>query len=313
MGDWLLWLRISAVVVVCSAALWVFAWTAIAAPRRWRYWLQLYREGAWWFQRRKRVEPPFKLWVAKRRKGKTLLVTREAQRLMRETSMRPAGSTFSKYGQVLASWPEGSPCTRIVSNYPIGDLLSGRSAELFTTIEELMGLVADAVELDQRTIVCIDEAQNIFDARDWEKCPRWFKGFLAESGHYKVGILAATQQLSMVEKRFRLLCDEVIRVKPIWDSQKHRIAVFSLSHLDDNEDLAEEEVKEVGAQWLTYVCGSAYAGYSTSALPSDDQVSSVKDVAAIERLIARSRAFVSQPLEVEPSTCSPDTQDEEAA
>lgn len=242
------------------------------------YWRHLWDRGAWWFQRKRRDEPPFKLWVGKRGRGKSLRLTFEIQKILRRIRIRE----------------DGTPDTVVLSNYPVYDPRSDTSAELWLDLEQLMGRVARAVEADQLCIVGIDEAQNIFDAREWEKTPRWFRSFLSESRHYKVGILAATQQLSMVEKRFRSLCDEIIRVRPVIEGFHHRVALFRMCKLEEDFDSVDEEAKELGIAWLSWIPASAYVGYRTAALPSDESVASVSDTAAIEKLIARSRALVSQ-------------------
>jgi hypothetical protein len=233
------------------------------------YWRDLWDRGLWWIQRLKRDEPPFRLYIGKRGRGKSLAMTRDVQKEMHKKR------------------------ALVLSNYPVYDPYTDTNAIEWSTVEEMMNLVAQAVLDDrQRIIIAIDEAQNHFDARDWETCPRWFRTFLAESRHYHVGVIAATQSISQVDKRFRILCDEVVRVRPLLTKLHHRIAIFRMCKLDEDFDSVEEEAKEIGAAWFTYFTARVYGGYSTGALPTSQEMSK-SDTRAIEALIARTREHVS--------------------
>jgi len=232
------------------------------------YFKWLWERRLFWFQRRRRNEPPFRLYVGKRGRGKSLMLTRDVQREL------AAGSL-------------------VLANYPVYDPLSERCAVEWGSIQQLMEWTAQAVLEDQpRIIIAIDEAQNHFDARDWESCPRWWRQFLAESRHYHVGVLAATQAISQVDKRFRILTDDVIRVRPVIEGLHHKVAVFRLTALEENFDSADEEGRQLGNGRLTYVSARVFGGYSTGALPVEEEVAS-GDSSAIEALIARTRLHVS--------------------
>lgn len=237
------------------------------------YHRRLYGVRAYWFQRRKRNEPLIKLWVGKRRRGKSLSLTYELQREL-------------EHG------------TAVLSNYPVYDPRSDRVAELWTTTEQLVARVAELVVADcPRIIIGISEAQNVFDARKWEATEEWFKQFLSECGHFHVGIYADTQALEMVEKRFRQMCDDVIRVRPLLDGFLHRFAVLRVVRLEEDFDSVDSEAREVGVATLRYIPARAFAGYSTAALP-DEASFAVKRTpdqeAAIAALIAATRRHVSQ-------------------
>lgn len=260
------WLEYLVAAVSAVVVLLVLGWFLL--PGGHRYHAELYRRRLFWWQRVRRDEPPFKLYLGKRGRGKSLALTREVQRELRRGSV-------------------------VLSNCPIVDPLSGLQVQRWVSVGDLMQSVAEHVLADcPRIIIVVDEAQNHFDARDWEKTPRWFRQFLAESRHYHVGVLAATQAISQVDKRFRILCDEVIRVRPVLEGLHHRVALFRYCALDENFDSTDEEAKEMGIPWLVWVTARAYGGYSTSALPTEEEFAA-SDQAAIQALLERTREHVS--------------------
>lgn len=235
-----------------------------------RYYRWLWERRLFWFQRKRRDEPPFKLFIGKRGRGKSLCLTRETQRELARGSY-------------------------VLSNCEVYDPKTELSAHQWVSVGDLMEKVASAVLRDERRIIIVvDEAQNHFDARDWEKTPRWFRQFLAESRHYHVGVLAATQAISQVDKRFRILCDEIIRVRPVLEGVHHRLALYRLCAMDENFDSTDEEAKELGVPWLTWITARAYGGYSTAALPTEEEFAE-GDTDAITSLIELTREHVSGP------------------
>lgn len=248
-----------------------------SAALRLRMWRRLYSGGYWWFQRARRDEPPFRLYTGKRGRGKTLLATRDLQKELARGSY-------------------------VFSNYPIADPLSLRTAITFEDVDHLMLTLVETVlandalpEPEQkRILIAFDEAQNHFDSRDWEVFPAWLRTFLAESRHYKVGIIACTQSMSQVDKRFRLLCDEVFRVEPVIESLKHKVALFRLQHLDEARNSADDDEREVGRAHLSWVVGRAFSGYSTVGLPTAEAVSTAEK-ATMLGLVQQLRDRVSEP------------------
>lgn len=221
-----------------------------SARLRFSMWRRLYLGGFWWFQRERRDEPPFRLYTGRRGRGKSLIMTRDLQR-------------------------ELARGTLVFSNFPVADPLSRTQAVTFESIDGLMfAIVRACLDRSPRIVVAFDEAQNHFDSRDWERFPVWLRTFLAESRHYHVGVLAATQSMSQVEKRFRLLCDEVFRVEPVFESLKHKVALFRLQHLEEARNSADDDERQVGRARMTWVVGRAFAGYSTVGLPIAETVSS---------------------------------------
>lgn len=258
--------------LVVAGAVLAFSLAALAwfylAPGGSRYHSHLYRQRLFWWQRHRRDEPPFKLFIGKRGRGKSLALTRETQLEMARGSY-------------------------VLANCDVYDPLTGQSAHQWVSVGDLMERVAAAVLRDERRIIIVvDEAQNHFDARDWEKTPRWFRQFLAESRHYHVGVLAATQAISQVDKRFRILCDQIIRVRPVLEGAHHRFALYRYCAMDENFDSTDEEAKELGTPWLVWVTARAYGGYSTAALPTEEEFGD-GDQAAITALIEKTREHVS--------------------
>lgn len=183
----------------------------------------------------------------------------------------------------------------VFANYPVADPLSMRRAVEFESIDDLMAELFRAVlRGEDRIVVGFDEAQNHFDSRDWEVFPAWLRTFLSESRHYNVGVIAATQSMSQVEKRFRLLCDEVWRIEPVFESFKHRIALFRKQALAEARNSADDDERMVGRSTMTWVVGRAFAGYSTVGLPIAQTVSEA-DKAEMATLLLRMREHVSRP------------------
>lgn len=239
-------------------------------PKYVEYLAELWGAGAFWFQRKKRNEPPFKLYVGKRGRGKSLMLTRDVQRELAKGAL-------------------------VIANFRVYDPRSRRYADEFESMTDLMQQVAQAVLRNERRIIlAVDEAQNHFDARDWDTCPRWFRQFLAESRHYHVGVLAATQSITQVDKRFRILCDQVVRVRPVVEGFHHRLALFRCVSLSEDFDSADDDARELGLPWLSYVTARCFAGYATGSLPSDECVAAGDD-SAVQALIASTRRHVSSP------------------
>lgn len=276
--------RIALVLVAALLVVWLFSLTTSSgrarARARLRMWSRLYGQRYWWFQRIRRDEPPFRLYTGRRGRGKTLLATRDLQKELARGSV-------------------------VFSNYPVADPLSCRTSITFEDIDHLMLSVVEAVlenealpkEERRRIVLGFDEAQNHFDSRDWEVFPAWLRTFLSESRHYMVGIIACTQSMSQVEKRFRLLCDEVWRVEPVIESWKHKIALFRMQALDEARNSADDDERQVGRARLTWVVGRAFSGYSTVGLPTAEAVSTAEKE-TMQGLLADLRASVSRPVAV---------------
>lgn len=210
-------------------------------------WRAVRGAGAAWYQRVKRDERPSVMYFGKRGRGKSLALSDHGLDHMRE-------------GRV------------VIANYRITDIVTGETCQVFDSLEHMLDLIAAAFEDDQPFTLVIDEAQNIFDARGWQKTPRWFRQFLSELRHYKGCMLMGSQMYTMVEKRARALADTTYRVRPLITGLHHRIAFFRFTELTEDFEKAEEEALTFGVTRVRWILGRVFASYSTVILPSDDDV-----------------------------------------
>lgn len=241
------------------------------------YVVHQHRQGVMWYQRTRRVEPPFRLYLGKRGRGKSLMLTRDAQLEL------AAGSV-------------------VVSNYLIYDPWSQRSCIVCDSFQDIMTTCLIEVRKNlerpedqrRRIILVVEEAQEVFNARKWQDLPLWFMSFMQASRHYHVGIFAATQSFGSVDKSFRLLCDEITRTRPALPGLQHRLPVFRLVELGENPDSTDEEGKELGAASLVWVTSRAFSGYTTGDLPLAGSVASLTESEQIEAEIRRIRGLLSE-------------------
>lgn len=205
-----------------------------------------------WYQRQRREERPSVMYVGKKRRGKSLCMTQHALSDMRSG-------------------------IRVFANYRLVDLANGESCETWSSFRELLLLMLDAVENGDQFDIVIDEAQNLFDARDWEKCPKWFRFLLSELSHYNGCLIMATQVYSMVDKRARQLADVTYRVRPMFPGWHHRFSWFILTELVEDFESVEEDAQTFGKVHRRHVKGDVFGAYDTVKLPTDDAVADAKD------------------------------------
>lgn len=182
------------------------------------------REGALFFQRRRRDERPSCFYVGKRGRGKSLVLTDHAIDHLREGR-------------------------RVFANYHIRDIVTGERCEYWASLVELMEGVAGAFAAGQPFTVVCDEAQNVFDAREWQKTPRWFRAMLSELRHFDGCLLMASQTYMMVEKRARELCDKTYRVRPAIGPLYPWVTFMRLTEFEEDFESTEETVtmgQEIG-------------------------------------------------------------------
>lgn len=249
------------------------------------FWRSLYCDRLWWFQRQKRDERPSVMYVGKRGRGKSLCLTEHVIEHLRE-------------GRV------------VIGNYSVVDRLSGRATVACDTLRAMMDVIADCVAADRPFTVVIDEAQNVFDAREWQRTPAWFRSFLSEIRHYRGCLLMATQVYTMVEKRARQLADSTYRVRPIIKGLHHRLAFFRLTEIEEDFESVTEDAQTFGATSIRWIRGGVYGAYSTMLLPADDAVGADDGCSEI---YARIRATLTERGDTPPSLSLPDLQSDESA
>lgn len=150
----------------------------------------------------------------------------------------------------------------VASNITVRDPKTGRRALPCGDWLAMMDLSVQALERGVPIVFLIDEAGCWADARDWKDVPSWFDDFMRQRRHYGVGMIVTVQNLFQLDKRFRGLIDEFIRIEPMLTFWPHLGAVFTtpcrVSGSDANEVVEYGEKKGLG--WLA---GWAYHGYDT--------------------------------------------------
>jgi len=260
-------------VVVAFFSVWLplvlWDWFTHRGDKRWqglfRYWRFALDHDSMWWQRARRVEYKSVFYIGKRGRGKSLFLSRHAVKHI-------------KKGR------------RVLANYQI--LCPDGEALYWSALADLMRLVGEAFRDGVPFTIVIDEAQNIFDAREWARTPRWFRAFLSELRHYNGGcILMASQAYGMVEKRARQLTDETWQISPMLDFAKHRLALFHMQEITEDPNVADDAEMVMGRHKLVWIRGHNFCAYSTVLLPSDDAVG---DGDGCQEIYADLRALLSE-------------------
>lgn len=135
--------------------------------------------------------------------GKSLLLAREAKRLVKRNSKwykttkvkRPILSNM-KFSQNFVAYAESM-------NVPI---------EYWHNLEEIIY----RTECD----VFIDELIKYFDSRLWQNLTLDAKHWLSQGAKTGIHVYATSQDFSQVEKQFRILCNEVYLVNKLFGSRR---------------------------------------------------------------------------------------------
>lgn len=203
-------------------------------------WLRLqvwkWNEGLFWFQSAPpRMEFSTFFVEGKKGEGKTRYLTGWACRQMRRG-------------------------IRVCANYSITDRLTGRRSVPVSGWLDVLRLSVDALRRGVPTLFVIDEFHLWADSRSWQKTPEWFRGWLAQSRHYGVGICGSVQSFKTVELRARQITDELRRIRRVhlWRVPLFRTEVVAPESVDAEGEYALSDPHFGLFKW--------YAGYSTSEL-----------------------------------------------
>lgn len=206
-------------------------------PFRWlRLQVWKWSEGLFWFQWRSPHEEFTTFFVeGKKGEGKTRYLTGEACKLMRRG-------------------------VRVCSNYTITDRLTGAVSVPVAGWLDVLRFSVDALETQTPTMFVIDEFHLWCDSRSWSKTPEWFRGWLAQSRHYGVGICGSVQNFKTVELRARQIADELRRVRKVhfFGVPLYRMEEVAPESVDAEGDYSLESAHLGLFKW--------YAGYSTREL-----------------------------------------------
>jgi len=148
--------------------------------------------GLRWFQQW-REPPEFRTWIveAKKRKGKTRFMAREAVKDMRAGIL-------------------------VASNFTIRDRVTGQGSERCSDWLDVLRLSVAALEAERPIKFYIDELHSWLDSRAFKATPPWFRAWLAQSGHYGAGICGSVQNLRRLEIVARELVDEFYVIRKLY-------------------------------------------------------------------------------------------------
>lgn len=149
---------------------------------------------------------------------------------------------------------------RICANYTITDRLTGSTSVPVTGWLDVLRLSVEALREEIPTVFVIDEFHLWADSRSWQKTPEWFRGWLAQSRHYGVGICGSVQNFKTVELRARQIADELRRIRKVsfFSVPLFRTEVVEPESVDAEGDYSLREPHWGLFKW--------YAGYDTREL-----------------------------------------------
>lgn len=171
-----------------------------------------------------------------------------------------------KKGQGKTRYLAGYACRmmrrgfRVASNITIRDRRYGYASVPVAGWLDVLELSVDALRNQIPTVFVIDEFHLWCDSRSWTLTPAWFRGWLAQSRHYGVGICGSVQNLKTVDLRARQIVDKLIRIRKM---NLGRIPAFRF------DEVAPESVDSNEAYDLTeahFGLFKWYGGYDTREL-----------------------------------------------
>jgi hypothetical protein len=177
---------------------------------------------------------------------------------------------------------------RVCANYTIVDRLTGTSSVPVAGWLDVLRLSVDALRRGVPTVFVIDEFHLWADSRSWTKTPEWFRGWLAQSRHYGVGICGSVQNFKTVELRARQIADDLIRIrrlKFVGRIPLYRCEIVEPETVDAEGDYGLREPHFGFFKW--------YAGYDTRELIQVEEWKSDEQIdAEIQALTAEAAALV---------------------
>lgn len=184
-NPWVVWGAVGCGLLLLAAL--VLLWVRRRDQWRWADANELLWYRQW------RNPPEFKTWFieAKKRQGKTRYMAREAVRDMRRG-------------------------IRVASNFTIRDRVTGQSSECCKSWIDVLRLSVDALGKSEPIKFYIDEIHLWLDSRSFKSTPQWFRGWLAQSGHYGAGICGSVQNLRRLEIVARELVDELLVIRKFY-------------------------------------------------------------------------------------------------
>lgn len=245
----------------------------------------LHTKGYMWYNR---VRPPAafdtRIYQGLPGTGKTLLMVRDCVGLLR--------SGVKVYSNVAIK----DPLTGLKS-LPLGgwlDMLRGSVECLEDNAREWREL--NEVRLGERheddvteaipVVFAFDEIHLAADARAWQSTPAWWLNLMAQRRHYGVGLIGTTQDVTMVEKRLRLLVGRVVNVRKHFIQRLFwRIPLFQCSDIDLSR-VDEDGYVEPTKFYKTWVNADAYHGYSTHEIMASLDFAELKDDESVEAVKA---------------------------
>lgn len=102
---------------------------------------------------------------------------------------------------------------RVASNCTIRDRVTGQESERCDSWIDVLRLSVDALRKGEAIKFYIDELHLWLDSRAFKLTPAWFRGWLAQSGHYGAGICGTVQNLRRLEVVARELVDDLLVIK----------------------------------------------------------------------------------------------------
>lgn len=104
---------------------------------------------------------------------------------------------------------------RVCANFTIRDRLNGTTSSRVAGWMDVLRESVYALENGVSTVFVIDEFHLWCDSRAWQRTPAWFRGWLAQSRHYGVGLCGSVQNFKTVDVRARQIVDELRRIRKV--------------------------------------------------------------------------------------------------
>jgi hypothetical protein len=234
-----------------------------------RYWRFLWRERQWWFNR---VLPP-------KERDTAIYV-----------GLPGAAKTTTAVDLAIGIMRSG---VAVASNSYLRDNYTGAEAIPVRTWLDVLRVTVEYCELEEPLVVFLAEIQLLCDSRRWQDSPDWWGEMMQQRRHMGLSLMADTQDIGQVEVRLRMLCGQVIQVRPSWLREHWRRWPVVLTRKLTPETGIDPKLWVADHGWKhKWLPSWAFHGHSSWELLSGQDFGDLKEPKALKEIEAlRQRAL----------------------
>lgn len=240
-----------------------------------RYWRFLWEERQWWFIRKL---PP-------RERDTAIYV-----------GLPGAAKTTTAVDLAIGLMRDG---IAVASNTYLRDNFTGREAIPVRTWLDVLRVTVEYCERDEPLVVFLAEIQLLCDCRRWQDSPQWWAEMMQQRRHMGLSLMADTQEIGQVEVRLRMLCGQVVQVRPSWLREKWRRWPVVLTRKLTPETGVDPKLWVADKGWRhKWLPSWAFHGHSSWELLSGQDFGDLKSEAALEEIaVLRERALAANKVQ----------------